>query len=151
MFTILIASTRPSLSNFASTRRLLTEDCGALRRDSPKGTSSCGLSVEEAAGRDPPNKALRGVGVDGGGRGVAVDDCGGGVSRPSGMMNKRVREVRRLALVSLQLAGFYCLAIALCPPPALLLCSLLFLLFSARLLPCRCCLLPCSVCVASFY
>ena len=82
---------------------MLTEDRGALPRDSPKRTTSCGVSVEEASGRDPPKKALRGFGVDdGGGRGVAVDDWGWGL--PTIRHNdQRVREVRCLAFVSLQL------------------------------------------------
>ena len=78
-----------SLSSLAATRRLLTEGRGALRRDSPKWKTSCGVSVEEEAGRDPLKKVLRGVRVDdGGGRGVAVDDCGGGGSRPSNIITR---------------------------------------------------------------
>ena len=77
-----------SLSSLAATRRLPTEGRGALRRDSPKWKTSCGVSVEEA-GRDPLKKVLRGVRVDdGGGRGVAVDDCGGGGSRPSNIITR---------------------------------------------------------------
>ena len=53
---------------------------------------SCGVSAEKAAGRNPPKKALRGIGVDGGGgRGVVVDDRGGGGSRPSGIPGNNQR------------------------------------------------------------
>ena len=96
----------------------MTEDRGALRWDSPKGTTSCGVSVEEAAGRDPPKKAQRGVGVDdGGGRGVAVDDCGGGGSRPSGVMTREERTRSKTPGIS-QLAACWLLLSSYCPVPS---------------------------------
>ena len=59
MCTIVIAAIRSSLSSLAATRRLLTEGRGALRQDSPNATTSCGVRVEESAGRDPAKKVLR--------------------------------------------------------------------------------------------
>ena len=95
--------------------RLLTVDRGALRRDSPKGTTCRGVNVEEAAGRDPPKKAvlgLRGVGVDdGGGRGVGADDGGGEDSRPPGTMTREESTRSKTPRIS-QLAGSYRVAVA---------------------------------------
>ena len=117
--------------------RLLTEDRGALRRDLPKGTASCRGNVEEAAGLDPPKKALlalRGVGVDdGGGRGVGVDDGEGGDSRPSDTMT--IEESTRIKSPRIsQLARSYCLAVAPCPP-LLPCCGVYVVAVSASLLP----------------
>ena len=126
---------------------MLTEDRGALRRDSPRGSTSCGVDVEEAAGRDPPKKALLGLGgvnVDGG-RGVVVYVDGGGDSRPSGTMTREESTINKTPRIS-QLAGSYCLAVALCPLAALLLCLCCFCLAVALSLLGRCCLvLPCCV------
>ena len=67
---------------------LLTEERG-IRRGSPKGTTSGGVNLEAAAGRDSPKNLLGlcGVGVDDGGGGVVVIDDGGG-SRPSAIMTR---------------------------------------------------------------
>ena len=69
------------------------------------------------AGRDPPKNALRGVGVDGGGRGVAVDDCRGGGSRPSGIMTKRESTRRKTPRIS-QLAACWLLLSSYCSVPS---------------------------------
>ena len=126
------------------------EDRGAFRRDSPKGTTSCGVTVEEAAGRDLPKKALHGIGVDdGGGEGVAVDDCGGGRSQPSGEMTRgestrsKTPRIRQVAACCLLLSSY-------CPVPSSCLVAVLAAV-SAWLSACRCCLLPRYVCVASCY
>ena len=60
MCTIVIAAIRSSLSSLAATRRLLTEGRGALRQDSPNATTSCGVRVEESAGRDPALQRIDG-------------------------------------------------------------------------------------------
>ena len=84
---------------------------------------------------------------DGGGRGVAVDDCRGGGSRPSGMMTKQESTRSKTPRIS-QLAGCWLLLSRYCPVPSSCLVAA-FVAVSAWLLPCRCCLLPCDVCVAS--
>ena len=110
----------------------------------PRGSTSCGVDVEEAAGRDPPKKALLGLGgvnVDGG-RGVVVYVDGGGDSRPSGTMTREESTRSKTRRIS-QLAGSYCLSVALCPPAALFLCVVAV---SAWVLPCHCS----SCCLAVF-
>ena len=66
------------------------------------------------AGRDPPKNALRGVGVDGGGRGVAVDGCGGVGSRPSGRMTREESARSKTPRIS-QLAACWLLLSSYCP------------------------------------
>ena len=117
-------------------------------RDSPKRTPSQGVNVEETAGRDPPNNALRGVVLMMVAVGVSLLMTVG-LGAPDHQANwpeKRVREVRRLPFISLQLAGSYCLAITLCPPPAVSCvrcCSCLTVALSLlrALLLCSCCFL----------
>ena len=102
--------------------RLLTEDRGALRRDLPKGTASCRGNVEEAAGLDPPKKALlalRGVGVDdGGGRGVAVDDWGWGFPTIRHNVMTRDDSTRSKTPRISQLAACWLLVSSYCPVPS---------------------------------
>ena len=102
-------------------------DHGALRRDCPERTTSCGVSAEEAAGRDRPKKVLRGLGADdGGGRGVDVDDCGGADSGPSGIMTKEESTRSKTPRTS-PLAACWLLLSRYCPVPS----SCLFAVFVA--------------------
>ena len=84
--------------------------------------------------------------MNGGGRGVA-GDWGGGVSRPSGIMTREESTISKTPRCGQLAACWHLLSIfcPVCPPPALLLCSLRFLPgccpVAVAALLCLCCFL----------